>query len=254
MTQKILQSLLFLIILSSCQDEKKSKELPLRFEKESFIKKAGENCETEDYDCTIISLEVINAKGEPEVSEKINRTLQKHVIQLIASEENPEIENLEDLTHNFITDYQKAAKSFSEEPAWEAYVNESVYKKSENLISIGITAEIFSGGAHGYKNQSFLNFNPKTGDELSWENIFTEDFKTFVEEKFRKEYEIPAEENINSTRFWFKNDTFHLPENIGFSDTHVILTYNIYEIAPYADGDFYLEIPIAEARPFLKIE
>lgn len=254
MTQNILRILLFFLIFSSCQDDKKPKELPLRFEKESFIKKAGQNCEVEDYDCTIISLEVIKAKGAPKVSEEINQALEEHVIGLIASEENPEIENLEELTNNFITDYQKAAESFSEEPAWEAYVNESVYKKSENLLSIGVTTEIFSGGAHGYKNLTFMNFNPKTGEKLSWQDIFTDEFKDFVEEKFRKEYEIPAEENINSTGFWFENDKFHLPANIGFSDENVILTYNIYEIAPFADGDFYMEIPMEEARPFLKIE
>lgn len=254
MTQNILRIFLIFLFLTSCQDEKKPKELPLRFEKKSLTKKAGQHCDTADYDCTIISLEVVKAKGPEIISEEINKALEEEVISLIASEENPGIENLEELTENFISDYLKASESFSEEPPWEAYVNQSIYKKTENLICIGITAEIFSGGAHGYKSITFLNFDPKTGEELSWKDIFTEEFKGFAEEKFRSEFEVPAGENINSTGFWFENDTFHLPSNIGFTEENVILAYNIYEIAPYADGDFYLEIPLEEARPFLKIE
>ena len=240
----------------SCQEDKKEekKEAPLSFRKESIIKKAGKNCDTAEYDCSIISLEVLKATGAAGVSEEINAALEEHVIRMIASEEDPQISNLEELSESFLADYREAAESFSEEPPWEAYVNESIYLRAESVVSVGITTEIFSGGAHGYKTLSFLNFNPETGEVFSSEDLFTPEFKDFVEEKFRREQEIPAEDNINSTGLWFKDDTFQLPENIGFSEDKVILIYNSYEIAPYAMGDIYLEIPMEEARPFLKIE
>jgi hypothetical protein len=252
MTRRILQILMIVLLFSACQDEKKPAEIPLRFEKQSIVKKAGENCETAEYDCTVISLEVLKAKGPQEISEKINNTLEDHVISTISSEEDPNIRTLEELTHSFISDYKKAVQSFSSEPPWEAYLNQSLYHQDEQLLSIGITAEIFSGGAHGYKSLSFLNFDPQTGEQLSWKDIFTPEFKNYAEQLFRKEYDIPTEENINSTGFWFENEAFHLPANIGFTEEEVILVYNSYEIAPYADGDFYLEIPMEEVRPFLK--
>lgn len=254
MTQNILRILLILCIFSSCQNEKKSSEPPLRFKKENLTKKAGQHCDSADYDCTIIALETVKAYGPKEISQKINSKLETEVISLVAADDNAGIENLEELTETFISDYLKASKSFSEEPPWEAYVNESVYRKTDHLVCIGITAEIFSGGAHGYKTLTFLNFDPKTGKLFSWNAIFKDKFRDFAEKKFRSEYNISAQENINSTGFWFKDDTFHLPSNIGFSEENVILAYNIYEIAPYAEGDFYLEIPLEEARPFLKIE
>lgn len=252
MTQRIFRILFITLLFTACQDEKKPAELPLRFEKETIIKKEGNNCDTADYDCTIISLEVLTAKGPEEVAQRINRVLKEHVITTISSEEHSTITNLEDLTSTFINDYKKAAESFSSEPPWEAYLNESIYRKDEELLSIGVTTEIFSGGAHGYKNLSFLNFDPQTGEQLSWKDIFNPGFKAHVEKRFRRDQNIPAEENINSTGFWFENDAFHLPANIGFTDEQVILVYNSYEIAPYADGDFYMEIPIEEVRPFMK--
>ncbi len=254
MTYRIFRLLMVFLLISACEDEKKTTELPLRFEKQTIEKKVGENCDTAEYDCTVISLEVLRAKGPERVTENINRVLQEHVISIISSEENSRIKDLEELASTFISEYRKAAEEFSQEPPWEAYVNESIYKRDEVLISIGITTEIFSGGAHGYKSLHFLNFDPETGKTLTWKDIFTPDFKKYVEEKFRKEQEIPADANINSTGFWFENETFHLPANIGFTDEHVILIYNSYEIAPYATGDFYLEIPLQEVQSFLKIQ
>lgn len=256
MLRHFLRLLLPCLLLMSCQEEKKENNIdaPLSFRKESIIKKAGDNCDTVDDDCSIIYLEVLNATGPAEVSKSINAALEEHVIKLIASEEDPNIVSLEELSNNFLEDYREAAESFSEEPPWEAYVNESIYLRSKALVSIGITTEIFSGGAHGYKTLSFLNFNPKTGEVLTSEDLFKPKFKAVVEEEFRSMQNIPSEDNINSTGFWFKDDTFQLPENIGFSDDKIILIYNSYEIAPYAAGDIYLEISMEEAKPFLKIE
>lgn len=258
MSRKVLCLLLLVIIFSGCkkdkEEEKEETPVSLRFEKESLVKKAGENCDTADYDCSIIALDVVRAAGASEVSKKINRNLDEHIIRLISSQENPAILTLEELSEKFLADYREAAENFSEEPPWEAYVDEKVYLLSDSLVSIGITTEIFSGGAHGYKTLTFLNFDPTSGKILSQKDIFEEDFISFVEEKFRQEQGIPEDENINSTGFWFKNETFNLPENIGFSNDKVVLVYNSYEIAPYAAGDIVMEIPLEEVRPFIRIE
>ena len=258
MLRKFFRLLLLVLLISGCKrDTEEKKPVPLQFENKSLVKKAGENCDTAEYDCSIITLDVIRARGASEVSKKINRQLDAHVIQLISSEENPEnpdISSLEALSEKFLSDFKEAAKNFSEEPPWEAYVTEKIYLRSDSLISVGITAEIFSGGAHGYKTFTFLNFDPATGEILSKNEIFDKDFLVFVEQKFRQEQEIPEGDNINSTGFWFENETFNLPENIGFSEEKVILVYNSYGIAPYAAGDIVMEIPLEEVRPFMKIE
>ena len=218
------------------------------------MKKAGENCDTAEYDCSIIALDVVRATGTNQVAEEINRKLDEHVIELISTRQDAEIADLEQLTEKFLSDYREAAENFSEEPPWEAYVDEKVYTRSDSLVSVGITTEIFSGGAHGYKTLTFLNFDPSTGKILSKNDIFEEEFTGFVEHRFRQEQGIPEDENINSTGFWFENETFSLPENIGFSEDKVILVYNSYEIAPYAAGDIVMEIPMEEVRPFIRIE
>ena len=113
---------------------------------------------------------------------------------------------------------------------------------------------IFTGGAHGYGSTSFFNFDPGTGETYEHRDLFTADFVRFAESSFRDRYDIPEGDPINSTGFWFENDTFHLPINIGITKEKVILIYNSYEIASYADGDFRFEFPLEEVAAFLKPE
>ena len=252
MTRILCRFLPVFLVVISCAEEKKAEPVTLRFDRQQIVRKAGENCINEEADCSIISLEVLKAKGPEDISEEINAALNEHVINLISNAEKPKPQTLEELTDNFLKDYKTAAESFSEEPPWEAYLNQNIYRQTEDLISIGVTTEVFSGGAHGYKNLTFLNFDPETGEKLSADDLFEPQFTALAEEKFREAQQIPAGENINSTGYWFENDTFQLPENIGFSEEAVILVYNPYEVGPYATGDIYLEIPLKDAQPFLR--
>lgn len=256
MLLKFFRFLLLALVIAGCKRDKEEEKKPvaLRFEKESLVKKAGENCDTADYDCSIITLDVIRARGASEVSQKINRNLDSHVINLISSEEDTKVSSLEELSEKFLNDYREAAENFSEEPPWEAYVNENIYLRNDNIVSVGITMEIFSGGAHGYKNLTFVNIDPETGRKYSYDELFKPGFADFVETRFRREQHIPEGDNINSTGFWFEEDTFNLPENIGFTEDKLILVYNAYEIAAYAAGEIVMEIPMEEARSFLKIQ
>lgn len=250
MPRIILRVLVIFSMISGCKSDKKEEAL-LVFENRIIVERSND-CSSESYSCSIISLDFPSANGPETIAGKINLALEQHLLQIIATEEEPDASSLEELAENFIRNQKYSAREFKEEIPWKAYVNASVFDNSQELVSIGVDAEISTGGAHGYRSLTFLNFDPETGEELSHSEIFTEDFKTFIEDIFRKQQGIPTGENINSTGFWFENDEFHLPENIGFDPASVILVYNSYEIASYADGDLYLEIPRDEVKRFIK--
>ncbi|MCJ7759370.1 MAG: RsiV family protein, partial [Gillisia sp.] len=112
---------------------------------------------------------------------------------------------------------------------------------------------LFTGGAHGYTSVNYLNFNSKTGDQLWTKDIFEDEFKSYAEKLFRQKNDIPENQPINSTGLFFENDSFQLPQNIGFSKNKIILRYNAYEVASYAEGGIQLEIPIKDVEEFIKI-
>ncbi|MEC5164554.1 hypothetical protein RCH18_000270 [Flavobacterium sp. PL11] len=52
----------------------------------------------------------------------------------------------------------------------------------------------------------------------------------------------------------FENERFQLPQNIFFTDTGLLLYYNIYEIASYADGATEMLFPYTEVNEFLNLK
>ena len=254
MSQRFPQLLLLLLLVVSCKNEPEKKELPpLEFEAVSVIKKYGEGCHTDDFNCSIISLDLPKASGPEQVAEKINARLREHVFSLVFSEEATEAQTYEEYAKEFIANKKRVEEEFGEAVPWKAIVTGEVISEFENLVSIAVVSEIFTGGAHGYASTSFFNFDPHTGEAFEHGDLFTEEFVDYAEKAFREQTGIPEGEPINSTGFWFEEEVFKLPINIGITEEEVILIYNSYEIASYAEGDFRLEFPLEEVEPYLKI-
>ena len=121
------------------------------------------------------------------------------------------------------------------------------YIISERIICLEMKQYLYTGGAHGYGSTWYLNINRKSGEELSINDILNNEdsFKNYAEKVFREKLLIPEGGSINATGFWFDDDTFYLPETIGFQDSNVILLYN-------PDGPIEIVIPIADIESYLK--
>ena len=126
--------------------------------------------------------------------------------------------------------------------------------EDENLVTLKLNSYSFTGGAHGYGSTTYLNFDKKSGKELENAQLFDdfEGFIEFAETQFRKQEEIPQDQNINTTGFMFEGDNFHLSNNMGYTSEGLQLIYNQYEVASYADGPISLVLPYSEINPFLK--
>ena len=248
--KKNIFTLFILAFLVACESEKQ----PLEFTNYA-IERHFKDCNPDLESCTFIDLNYPVANKKREEAKIINREIANHIIKIIDYREDATVENLEQLADRFITNYENTSADFPDsETPWEASVYGEVQYFGEELISIKFTSELFTGGAHGYGSESFLNFNPENGELYKNKELFTSGFKDFVEKEFRKEKEIPVSDPINSTGLFFEDEQFHLPYNIGFSEGKVILHYNAYEIASYAEGAFRMEFSQEEVAQFLRIE
>ena len=137
---------------------------------------------------------------------------------------------------------------FAEVDALDTYI-------SEELVSVEMRYYLFTGGAHGYGGSKFFNFDARTGEMYSLDELFSdkEGLIKHAEGAFRRKYEIPAGANINETGFWFEEDKFYLPETVGFTTDSLLLLYNQYEIASYAAGPVSLNIALDEISSYINI-
>ncbi|MDT0676448.1 DUF3298 and DUF4163 domain-containing protein [Autumnicola musiva] len=248
--KKFLLILLTAVVLTSCEKEKK----PLQFTNYS-VEKSYDQCNPEEGDCAFISISYPVAKKESEAASRINEEVKNHIIKIVDYQEEEKIASVEDLAIHFIENYKNTARDFAEyELPWEGSVFAEIARRTPELISFRFNSRMFTGGAHGYSSISFLNFNPENGESYAHEELFTPEFKKFFEQRFREDQNIPQGDPINSTGLFFEDDTFVLPQNIGFTKSGIVLHYNAYEIASYAEGEFTYRFSYDEIEQYLKLQ
>lgn len=235
---------LFLLIglLIGCQSDK-TPELRIR-------EYSGATCPS----CPVVLVSVPEMLGNSKLSTSVNTALREEIIDLLDYDEEREATNIPQAIRAFQDGFLKMQEEFPEElTGWEASVEALITYEDPDIISLKMDSYIFTGGAHGYPATVYLNFDKKTGRELDADALIKdlEAFEAFAEKSFRQQYDIPGDAPINSTGFMFEDNTFRLPRNIGLTAQGMVLHYNPYEAASYADGALILEFPLEEIRPYL---
>ncbi|MCM4154868.1 DUF3298 and DUF4163 domain-containing protein [Gramella sp. AN32] len=255
--KKIIPALLSIFILFSCGKDKEKKQVEdhsISFRSKTVEKKL-KDCHPENGKCTFISLTfpfAENGEGQPE---NINKSIQDFMGSILNYQEEDQNMEVDELVENFIKNYKQTTEDFPEtEMPWEATIIGKVILNTPELISIQFDTDMFTGGAHGYRSTSYLNFDPATGDELENTDLFTSEFKEFVENDFREKFEIAQDSNINSTGLWFEEEQFSLPANIGVSKDSILLIYNAYEVSSYAEGSINMSFSRPEADKYLNLK
>lgn len=243
---------LIALIFVSCDNERN-----IEISSNSLTEKELSICKNSN--CPEVTINYVEIFGDNRISEKINGKIRNFIFQslLLGEDTIPTAKTIEEAATGFIEAYYSDQAQFPDmagEYFAEISVNE-IYN-TPGHICFEMRQYLFTGGAHGYGATSFLNIDPKTGEELTSEELFKnkKEFTAFAEEKFRIQQEIALEQSINETGFWFENEKFNLPESFGFIQDSVIFVYNQYEIASYADGPIELKIAMKEAKPFLRID
>jgi len=237
--KRIFPFLIFLILLNSCATEFKS----ATFETTS-IDTAFEADIMATYDKAI---------GNNELSKTINTNIENAIISTLNSSKNKA--NLDTVLKGFNSEYLNFHKDFAEdsEPVWELHIETEKLYQSLDIITIAISTYEFQGGAHGNDKIKFLNLNAKTGAVLNRNDLIENiiEFKDLAETYFIKSLE--SKQEVLKMEDFFFGKPFQLPENIGYSEDGLVILYNVYEVASYAQGYTEFVIPFEAAASYLKV-
>ena len=232
------------------------KATTITFTSEILTQKDLQICKNDP--CSKINIDYIKITGDNEIATLINTHIASQIIEalFLGEDTNPSAKSVEEAAKQFILAYRDHKNEFEYDLEYEAEISVSEVFSNEALLSLQFQNYLFTGGAHGYGSTFFKNFDLHTGAEIT-ETDFFHDYNGFLilaEKAFRKENNIPENESINATGFWFDEDTFSLPESMGVSKNELLFIYNPYDIASYADGPIYFKISKKEAAPYLKKE
>jgi len=233
------------LIFTSCKKE-------LSFENERFEEKSTIPCKNE---CPEITIEVPVAKNIKVISDSINKRVFSVIKEIVFfGEDSTKVNDYQSLSKSFIASYEEMREKFPNDTfGWEAKIIGNVEFQSDSILNLKVDHYTFTGGAHGYQGYRSLLFNAKTGKAILNNQLFKneKDFKAFAEKAFRAKYKIPAEANINATGLMFENDKFQLPQNIFYTSEGLLLYYNSYEAASYADGPKEILFSYNEVNKYL---
>ena len=236
------------MIFTSCKKD-------LSFENETFEEKSTKPCKN---DCPSITIEVPVAKNKKVLSDSINKRVFAVIKEIVFFEEDSvKVDDYKSLAKSFIASYEEMHQKFPQDTfGWEAKIIGNIEFQSEQILNLKIDHYTFTGGAHGYQGYRSLLFNPKTGKAIFNNQLFKneKEFKAFAEKAFRSKYKIPETANINATGMMFENDKFQLPQNIFYTSQGLLLYYNSYEAASYADGPKELIFSYDEIKKYLNFQ
>ena len=122
---------------------------------------------------------------------------------------------------------------------------------SEKIVSINKYFYEYKGGAHGVHEKIYKVYSLSNGERLKIEDIFIDvnnlDLINKVKEKLLSMFD-------KEIYFNFLDELSLQENNFYITSKGLTFTWGIYEIAPYAMGDFEVLFSIDEIMPYLKDE
>ena len=123
-----------------------------------------------------------------------------------------------------------------------------IQRVDDKIISILDKFDSYYGGAHGYYGCTGFNYDAKTGEELSIEDIVSsmDDLKTAAEDVFSRDYPAIVESEPGCVETL--EASFDEPDALCWTltPTELQLYYNPYHLASYAAGMQTIKIRIAD--------
>ncbi|WP_432672588.1 DUF3298 domain-containing protein [Flavobacterium sp. SM2513] len=248
-----MKKILFLSALTALLISCNNKEL--EFTTQTFTEQTTLPCSD---NCPNVEVKIPIAKKGTIAADSINKRVFAVVRSIIYFGEKPYTgTDYKTLLYSFIGSYEDLKKEFPKDTfGWEAKLEGSIPYQTANLLNYRIDHYTFTGGAHGYQGVRSLIFNPETGKIITNGGLFNDvnAFTKFAEKKFRAAYKIPENDGINSTGLMFEGEKFALPLTILFNEKGLLLYYNSYEAASYADGPKEIQLTYSELEPYLKVK
>lgn len=142
--------------------------------------------------------------------------------------------------------------------AWYQYhyiITSSTQKGSKGTLVYLATVDYYEGGAHGINQLITMNFEAKTGRQLSLSDIFASGYeqplKNILLKALKAKTGCTTMGALKEKGYLYSMDIFP-SENFILGEETITFVYNPYEIAPYAMGSTELIIPYSDVDKLLK--
>ncbi|NEN24984.1 DUF3298 domain-containing protein [Cryomorpha ignava] len=253
-------AILFIATLASCDSNSATQEgnsdnstdtsstaamSPIKMEVKKYSDRE-EGCKTDD--CTYIELQIPAIDGGDAAAMKnINTYIDGVYREAVKARLAEPMGNttIAAMCAAFIEGYKLFLMEFPDsEQKWYLEIDGSKSIVGADYFTVVVNHEEYLGGAHSAAFTQLNSFDLSNGNMIDiTEKYGAGKLLTLAEAKFREMNKLDSKADLNDAGFMFKEGKFALPENMGLTKEGVLMVYNSYEVASYAQGETRFTIP-----------
>ena len=149
-------------------------------------------------------------------------------------------------------------KSASGEYKWSGFMKIRSHRDivEDRLVAYTVEHAEYMGGAHGMETVMYYNYDLRTGERLTLDDVFTPEGKAALAGKIcnmiLKDHNKANWEELGEENCYFSMDSVLPTENFLLSKEHITFIYNPYDIACYAQGRTKVVLPLSGLDGFRK--
>ena len=185
------------------------------------------------------------------LGQELDKVLLAKARELHAEFYSEALKGEEDMLQEFMSEISASLRADSplpasaDKPGWEnSYFTAATYtgeRPSENFFSIVYMVYWFSGGAHPNRYYKAWNFEVNSGKELTFKDIFPG--RDSVEPALAQLAISALSDRVKD----LTEDMMDITMNrISLTPKGIRIVYSPYEIASYAEGEFFVDIPLKD--------
>lgn len=132
--------------------------------------------------------------------------------------------------------------------------NERIMYITKNIVVVQRESYDYTGGLHGDYSSSYINLDRHTGDIITWKDIFGNDKKAlfgFIVQNVRNLIGLEYVDKQSDQELY---DMSASTSRMRFTPKGIIVTFGLYEISGYADGEPSFLIPLDKLKTVISKE
>lgn len=168
---------------------------------------------------------------------------------LLPEEVGNPISNPEELAAAFLAEHRAFVESFPDATAeWSVEIKASAITNTPAVTTIDISEFAYTGGAHPNTRRRLVSFDVESGQLLGVDDLTTDigALTSLAEGQLRADRGLGPDGDLEAAGFWFPEEGFTLPDNLGITTDGIVFHWDAYEIAPYSMGPIDVTVPAAE--------
>lgn len=196
----------------------------------------------------------------PEFDKKQHAILADSINTFIRQTSFSSHQTAEEATKAFVSESikQTAGEEGATMQGWENMDSITVIANQPTFISLRRMHFEYTGGAHGNPSVTYASFNTTNGKHLKFDDILATGklnaLKSINIKQLKALRNLEEQYLLEASGLFISGDDLPLPSTFALTTKGLLISYDYYEIACYADGVTTYTIPFSKLKGILKSE